>query len=509
VNLHLFYRRWRSRIGPPRVDVPLLVALLLLIAAGLAVLHSAAAEQPRLVWSQAARMGAGLLALWVISRIPPQTLRVWTPWLFAASLALLLLVPLFGTGRSGRHWLYLGLFYLQPSELLKLTVPLIVAAWLHARPLPPRWGSLAVCAALIGVPTALIAIQPDLGTALVVASSGAFVAFLGGMAWWRIGLLVSVAAAAAPLAWPFLREYHRKRFMTFLDPEADPLGAGWNIIQSKIAVGSGGLFGKGWGQGTQSRLEFLPEHTTDFIFAVLAEEFGLVGVLCVLALYLFIIGALPVDRRCTRATPTRACSAGAWADLFRLRAGQRRHGVRPAAGGRRADAAAQLRRHLGGDLAGGLRHRDERARASQADAPLRLAQMIDVMPCFRSAGLAPRRATLALQSAQELAHDAAVEVFAEVGVFDAPVDVGVVVDFDDDHAVTGHLLEVHAVEAVADLAGGAQRQLDHFAGRFADRQGLEAARLGHSLRLALGGVVVDLPVPARHEVLAGDRSPRG
>ena len=289
MNLHLFYRRWRSRIGPPRVDVPLLVALLLLIGTGLAVLHSAAAEQPRLVWSQAARMGAGLLALWVISRIPPQALRVWTPWLFAASLALLLLVPLFGTGRSGRHWLYLGLFYLQPSELLKLTVPLIVAAWLHARPLPPRWGSLAVCAALIGVPTALIAIQPDLGTALVVASSGAFVAFLGGMAWWRIGLLVSVAAAAAPLAWPFLREYHRKRFMTFLDPEADPLGAGWNIIQSKIAVGSGGLFGKGWGQGTQSRLEFLPEHTTDFIFAVLAEEFGLVGVLCVLALYLFVV----------------------------------------------------------------------------------------------------------------------------------------------------------------------------------------------------------------------------
>jgi hypothetical protein len=389
VNLHLFYRRWRSRIGPPRVDVPLLVALLLLIAAGLAVLHSAAAEQPRLVWSQAARMGAGLLALWVISRIPPQTLRVWTPWLFAASLALLLLVPLFGTGRSGRHWLYLGLFYLQPSELLKLTVPLIVAAWLHARPLPPRWGSLAVCAALIGVPTALIAIQPDLGTALVVASSGAFVAFLGGMAWWRIGLLVSVAAAAAPLAWPFLREYHRKRFMTFLDPEADPLGAGWNIIQSKIAVGSGGLFGKGWGQGTQSRLEFLPEHTTRLHLcgagrgvrpgrrAMRAGPVPVRG------------GALPVDRdagaRHLRAPVGRRHRS----DLPGLRAGERRHGVGAAAGDRRADALAQLWRHLGCHLARGFRHRDERARASQADAPLRLAQMIDVMPCFRSAGLAP------------------------------------------------------------------------------------------------------------------------
>jgi rod shape determining protein RodA len=283
-------RRWVSRIGPPRVDLPLLAALLLVVLAGLAVLYSAAADQPRLVMSQAVRMVVGLAALWIISRIPPVQLRLWTPWLFAISLALLLFVPLLGTGRSGRHWLNLGVFYVQPAELLKLTVPMIVAAWLHARPLPPRWGSLAACAAMIGVPTALIAIQPDLGTALVVAASGAFVVFLGGVAWWRIGLLVGAALAAAPLAWPFLREYHRKRFLTFLDPEADPLGSGWNIIQSKIAVGSGGVFGKGWGEGTQSRLEFLPEHTTDFIFAVLAEEFGLVGVLALLALYLFIVG---------------------------------------------------------------------------------------------------------------------------------------------------------------------------------------------------------------------------
>src|SRR5690606_33429778 len=137
---------------------------------------------------------------------------------------------------------------------------------------------------IIGVPAALIAIQPDLGTALLVAASGAFVVFIAGMAWWRIGLLALLGIAAMPLMWlHFLKDYQKQRLLTFLDPESDPLGAGWNIIQSKIAVGSGGLWGKGWGEGTQSRLDFLPEHTTDFIFAVLGEEFGLVGVGVVLA----------------------------------------------------------------------------------------------------------------------------------------------------------------------------------------------------------------------------------
>jgi len=290
VTVERFLRRWRSRVGAPRVDMPLLIALMLLIGIGLAVLHSAAGDQPRLVWSQAIRMLAGLLALWVISRIPPVQLRLWTPWLFVLSVVLLCLVPLLGTGRSGRHWLDLGVFYLQPSELLKLTVPMMVAAFLHPQSLPPRWGMLVVCAALIGAPTLLIAAQPDLGTALLVAASGMFVVFLSGMAWWRIGLLGGLAAALAPLGWGLLKEYQKQRLRTFMSPEADPLGSGWNIIQSKIAVGSGGLFGKGWGEGTQSRLEFLPEHTTDFIFAVLAEEFGLIGVLTLLAIYLFIAG---------------------------------------------------------------------------------------------------------------------------------------------------------------------------------------------------------------------------
>src|SRR5690606_28026942 len=160
---------------------------------------------------------------------------------------------------------------------------------LHRDLIPPRWRTLLLAGIVIAVPTGMIAVQPDLGTAMLVAASGAFVVFLGGIGWWRIAAVAGLAAAAAPVGWQFLREYHRDRLRMFLDPEADPLGAGWNIIQSKIAVGSGGLFGKGWGQGSQSRLEFLPEHTTDFVFAVLAEEFGLVGVLVLLALYLFIV----------------------------------------------------------------------------------------------------------------------------------------------------------------------------------------------------------------------------
>ncbi len=288
--MNAILHRWRHWLGPPRVDLPLLLALLLLMLIGLAVLHSAAAADMRVVWSQAIRNGAGLLALLVLARVPPARLRLWAPWFFLATLVLLLAVPIFGTGRSGRHWLYLGAFYLQPAELMKLSVPLMVAAFLGDRPLPPSWGALATSAAIIGLPVALIALQPDLGTALLVGASGAFVVFFAGMQWWRIGLLALLGAIAAPLAWSWMHDYQRRRLFTFLDPEADPLGDGWNIIQSKIAVGSGGLWGKGWGLGTQSRLEFLPEHTTDFIFAVLAEDFGFIGVCGVLALYLFIVG---------------------------------------------------------------------------------------------------------------------------------------------------------------------------------------------------------------------------
>jgi rod shape determining protein RodA len=271
------------------VDLPLLLALLGVMAISLVVLASASGENSRLVVSQAVRFAAGLGAMVLISRIPPARLRVWTPLAFAASLVLLALVFVFGSGRSANLWLNLGVFYLQPGELLKLSVPMMLAWYLHGAVLPPGWRALAVCAAIIGLPVAMIVLQPDLGTGMLVAASGVFAVFLAGIAWWRIGLFAALGLSALPVGWQFLMPYQRDRILTFLNPESDPLGAGWNIIQSKIAIGSGGLSGKGWGQGSQSHLDFLPEHTTDFIFSVLSEEWGWLGVVVLLALYLFIV----------------------------------------------------------------------------------------------------------------------------------------------------------------------------------------------------------------------------
>lgn len=274
----------------PKMDMPLLAALTLLAVIGLFTLYSAGDENISLVLGQAARFVLGALLLLLISRIPPSLLRAWTPWLYTFSTVLLVVVAVLGEGRGAYRWLDLGVVRFQPSELLKLTMPMMVAWYLHPRQLPPSWKDIIVVGVMIAVPAALIAEQPDLGTALLVAAAGVFALFLAGMAWWRIGLLAGSVAAAAPVAWHFLRDYQRQRVLTFLNPESDPLGSGWHIIQSKIAVGSGGLFGKGWEHGTQSRLEFLPEHTTDFIFAVFGEEFGLVGAALLLALYAFIIG---------------------------------------------------------------------------------------------------------------------------------------------------------------------------------------------------------------------------
>jgi rod shape determining protein RodA len=272
------------------LDLPLLLGLLLLMVIGLVVLSSAAVDAPHLVRAQAVRFAVGLGALLVLAHISPARLRLWAPYAFAATLLLLVLVPVMGTGRSGGRWLYLGFMYLQPSELMKLSVPMMTAWVLHRAPLPPGWTGLGACLLVIGIPVGLTAIQPDLGTALLIASSGLFAIFLAGLAWWRIGLLGLAGLAALPVLWLSLREYQRNRLLTFMNPEADPLGTGWNIAQSKIALGSGGLTGKGWGQGSQSHLDFLPEHTTDFIFAVLGEEFGWVGVALTLLLYLLVMG---------------------------------------------------------------------------------------------------------------------------------------------------------------------------------------------------------------------------
>ena len=290
-RLHLRARAlWQRIVSRPRLDIPLMVALLLLATVGLLTLYSAGDSDLSLVLGQAARFVIGAVLVVLLSRVQPSTLRHWTPWLYLGSTFLLVVVAVLGEGHGANRWLNLGVMRFQPSELLKLTMPMMVAWYLHPRQLPPSWKDIVVVGALIAVPAGLIAEQPDLGTALLVAAAGAFALFLAGMAWWRIGLLLSALAAMVPVAWHFMHQYQRDRVRTLLNPQSDPLGNGWHIIQSQIAVGSGGLFGKGFEHSTQSRLEFLPEHTTDFIFAVFSEEFGLIGVVAIIALYAFIVG---------------------------------------------------------------------------------------------------------------------------------------------------------------------------------------------------------------------------
>ncbi|MEQ1513846.1 MAG: rod shape-determining protein RodA [Lysobacteraceae bacterium] len=283
--LDIFLRLTRT------LDWPLLLALLALMGVGLAVLYSAGNENPRLVMAQGARYGVGLAAMWLLSRVPTAQLRSVTPLVFAGSLLPLVAVLFIGQGKHGNHWINLGVFYFQPAEVLKLSLPMMVAWFLHRERLPPRVLTVLTAGAIIAGPTLLILLQPDFGTAMLVAASGAFALFLAGLPWRWFAAAGASVAAAAPVAWFWmLRPYQKDRIRTFLNPESDPLGTGWNIIQSKIAIGSGNWTGQGWGQGTQSHLDYLPEHTTDFIFAVLSEEFGWLGVATVLALYTFVVG---------------------------------------------------------------------------------------------------------------------------------------------------------------------------------------------------------------------------
>ena len=272
------------------IDLPLLAGLLVLAGVGLIVLYSASGENLAQVQRQALRIVLALGVMLAIAQVNPTTVRRWSPWLYGVGLVMLIAVLVFGeVGKGAQRWLDLGVIRFQPSEMVKLAVPLMIAWYLAEKRLPPTWQRLSVAAVMIVVPVLLIAKQPDLGTSLLVASAGIFVLFLAGISWRLIGALMVAGAAAAPVVWYLMRDYQRQRVLTFLDPEKDPLGAGYHIIQSKIAIGSGGLYGKGWLNGTQSQLDFLPERHTDFIFAVLSEEFGLIGVLLMLGLYLFII----------------------------------------------------------------------------------------------------------------------------------------------------------------------------------------------------------------------------
>ena len=272
------------------LDLPLLIALLLLCGYGMLVLFSATDQDPDKLDRQMIRLGIAFAVMIVVAQIPPAALRRWSLPLFGIGLAMLVGVLVMGEiGKGAQRWLDLGVVRFQPSELLKVAVPMMIAWYLAARPLPPGGFRVLLAAVFTAVPVLLIARQPDLGTALLVASAGALVLFLAGIRWRLILMLGMVAAALLPLLWNFMRPYQRRRVLTFLNPENDPLGAGYHIIQSKIAIGSGGVYGKGWLNGTQSHLEFLPERSTDFIFAVLGEELGLQGILAMLAIYLFII----------------------------------------------------------------------------------------------------------------------------------------------------------------------------------------------------------------------------
>jgi rod shape determining protein RodA len=272
------------------IDGALLGGLLLICGFGLFILYSAVGESNRLLMNQSVRLGVAFVAMIAVAQMPPDFLRRWTPWGYIAGVILLVLVLIAGeVGQGARRWLNLGIRF-QPSEAMKLGVPMMVAWYLHDRQMPPRVGQLAIIAVLIFVPTILIARQPDLGTSLLIAASGIIVVILAGMSFRLILGMAVLAVPGALVLWNFMKDYQKQRVLTLLDPDSDPLGAGYNIIQSKIAIGSGGLFGKGWTNGSQAHLEFLPERDTDFIFAVLGEEFGLLGVLSLLVLYMFVIG---------------------------------------------------------------------------------------------------------------------------------------------------------------------------------------------------------------------------
>ncbi|GHB10849.1 rod shape-determining protein RodA [Salinicola rhizosphaerae] len=286
-----------ARVGRKRsiwlrlhLDPWLLSILLLLVSFGLVVLYSASGMSESTTVAQAIRMVLAFAGAIVIAQLTPSTLRRLTPLAYGVGLLMLIAVEIMGDiGMGAQRWLEIGPLRFQPSELMKIAMPMMLAAYLHRRPLPPSWRDLVVCAVIIALPVLLIARQPDLGTSMLVTCAAVFVILLAGLSWRFILALAVMAGGAAPLLWFNMHDYQRQRVLTFLNPESDPLGAGWNIIQSETAIGSGGLEGKGWGLGTQSQLEFLPERHTDFIVAVLGEEFGLIGMATILVLYLLLI----------------------------------------------------------------------------------------------------------------------------------------------------------------------------------------------------------------------------
>ncbi len=283
-------RLTRSLWDRLHIDVPLLFGLILILAVGLLILYSADNQSWDQLSKQAIWVVISIGALFLFAQIPPQRYYEWAPWVFALGVLLLLAVLVVGhTGKGAQRWLNLGVARFQPSEIMKLAMPMMLAWLLDKRPLPPGFLTLLVCGILLIVPVALTAKQPDLGTALIIVFTGGCVLLLAGIRWRYVLVVLVVVGACVPVLWHFLHDYQRQRVMTFVNPESDPLGAGYHIIQSKIAVGSGGVFGKGYLQGSQSHLQFLPEDTTDFIFGVSGEEFGLIGSIFIILLMTWVV----------------------------------------------------------------------------------------------------------------------------------------------------------------------------------------------------------------------------
>ena len=274
------------------LDLPMVFLLLVISAYGLLILYSAGGQRTDPVMSQGLTILAGVVVMVLAAQISPIFYRRMAPWIFLAGLATLVLVYFFGLEIKGsRRWLRIpGVISFQPSEIMKLVLPLILAWYFHDRHLPPKARHVFWSLVIIAIPVMLIAFQPDLGTSLIIGASGLFVLLLAGIQWRLVFSAIGIGVISAPALWFVLRDYQRQRILTLLNPESDPLGAGWNIIQSKTAIGSGGLFGKGLFQGTQSHLDFLPESQTDFIIAVLGEELGFAGVVFLLILYILLVG---------------------------------------------------------------------------------------------------------------------------------------------------------------------------------------------------------------------------
>jgi rod shape determining protein RodA len=285
-------RRRAGLLQRLHIDGWLLLLLLILGAGSLFILYSASGKNVDLLLKQATSFGIGLAGMLVIAQFDPRFMARWVPLAYLGGGGLLVVVEVMGhTAMGATRWINIpGVIRFQPSEILKIIMPMTVAWYLAKRSLPPRPKHVLVCLAMIGVPFVLILKQPDLGTSLLILASGAFVVFMAGLQWrWILGAVAAVVPIAVGMWYFVMHDYQKRRVLTFLNPESDPLGSGWNIIQSKAAIGSGGVLGKGWLLGTQSHLDFLPESHTDFIIAVLAEEFGLVGVCLLLLLYLLLI----------------------------------------------------------------------------------------------------------------------------------------------------------------------------------------------------------------------------